>query len=250
MAEPKIDHFLSMLADKNFQPVALKDNLDNMAEVLWYIDPERAKGGEVVNKLIESPESNEVKTEERRKQIITNLAKLYPLSQNLVLNILRNVDYSDDAFLVGFDLQQKVKQQIKSIMDKVKDRRGKLTGDVSRYTKEMEQLNAEKEELLQSADEHREARERLENLRSEVERLQQETDVQEMKRRTSEYESEKNRLEAELARQKDEQNKRSAEIEHLARELEAIQDRLDPGDETRMLRDLLRHFPKDTEDSQ
>ena len=106
MAEPKIDHFLSMLADKNFQPVALKDNLDNMAEVLWYIDPERAKGGEVVNKLIEAPESNEVKTEERRKQIITNLAKLYPLSQNLVLNILRNVDYSDDAFLVGFDLQQ------------------------------------------------------------------------------------------------------------------------------------------------
>ena len=248
MAEPKIDHFLSLLADKNFGPIALNENPDNIAEVLWYIDPERA--GSVLNKLIESPEKNEVKTEERRKQIITNLTKLYPLTQSLVLDILRNVNYSDDAFLVGFDLQQKVKQQIKSIMDNVKDKRLKLTGDVSRYTKEIEELNAEKEDLLQSADEHREAKERLENLRSEVQRLRHETDEEELTRRINELEGEKNRLEEELVRQKDEQNKRSAEIEHLARELEAMQDRLDPGEETRLLRDLLRKFPHDAEECQ
>ena len=242
--EPNKENFLARLEDANFDIAKFLDNGDELQEIFWYLDARRAN--EITGDILKICTQNRKASE----QILTNLAKLYPLSRAIVLNLFAQahaLNYPDAYFLAGFDTAKRVHAEITAIFKEVGQRILRLTREAQEYQRTLENLHADYDRLEKSAQELQNLRDERDRLQCEVNQLREDTDRKKLQARIEELETEKNQLEGERHRQQAEFEKREKYLNDVRAELSELEKRLDSSEELQMLRELFKKFPVDAE---
>lgn len=250
--EPDKKHFFAVLKAADFNPSNLLKNPQSLQEILWYFDEDRIK--EIAKEIL-SPEKN---SRDDAEQIITNLAKLYPLSKFLVMEImssLRKPNYSDgkplycDAeFLDGFDVGKTMHAEITATFNEVESRIIRLTKEVKEYKNSLESLKANKNELQRQSAALREVANERDNLRAQIEQLRIDADENRLKQQMDELKAEKNQLEAAISGHKLRVSQYEKNIRDIKAELKDWEQRPQYAAEVRALKELFKKFPNDAED--
>ncbi|MBQ9441893.1 MAG: hypothetical protein IJU55_02655 [Selenomonadaceae bacterium] len=245
--EPNKENFLAQMKDADFDISQL--DVDAMQEIFWYLNRPAEVLGDVFDKN---------KTSRREaEQIITNLAKIYPLSREIVLAIMSNSRspqysdgkkiYRDAAFLEGFDVAEKVKQEILSTLKDIEDRVVLLTKDTRDYRQSLENLKSDRQRLERAAADLDKLRNERNRLEREVEKLREDTDEKKLQSKIDELNVEIQRLEGKKRRHNADVEEKSRRINELEAELQALEKNIDNEEEIRLIRELLRKFPADAE---
>lgn len=245
--EPNKENFLAQMKDADFDISQL--DADAMQEIFWYLNRPAEVLGDVFDKN---------KTSRREaEQIITNLAKIYPLSREIVLAIMSNSRspqysdgkkiYRDAAFLEGFDVAEKVKQEILSTLKDIEDRVVLLTKDTRDYRQSLENLKSDRQRLERAAADLDKLRNERNRLEREVEKLREDTDEKKLQSKIDELNVEIQRLEGKKRRHNADVEEKSRRINELEAELQALEKNIDNEEEIRLIRELLRKFPADAE---
>ena len=245
--EPNKENFLAQMKDADFDISQL--DVDAMQEIFWYLNRPAEVLGDVFDK-------NKTSSREA-EQIITNLAKIYPLSREIVLAIMSNSRspqysdgkkiYRDAAFLEGFDVAEKVKQEILSTLKDIEDRVVLLTKDTRDYRQSLENLKSDRQRLERAAADLDKLRNERNRLEREVEKLREDTDEKKLQSKIDELNVEIQRLEGKKRRHNADVEEKSRRINELEAELQALEKNIDNEEEIRLIRELLRKFPADAE---
>lgn len=239
--EPNLDHFLALLSEKDFPENAIHHLKENIDEFYWYLDEEKeGRAGEVVDAISQ--------LEAERDQIFMSLVSLYPLSRSLILQILYGFPESDYGIIKGYDFEELMLHEITKFVDRVAEKRVKLTQYGNEYRKDIEDLQKRIQELetsaakygtlLQQKNELTEKRDQLERdiqedkLNSDIAELQ--TDIERLKRQKQDQ----------AERKKDLQKEKSS----IQKELKALENKMDAQQDIDLLRELLKKFPSDAEE--
>ena len=242
--EPNKKIFLERLKSINFDISTVAKDTDALQEIFWYFDGNR--DWEIVEDILNPV----LTTPEDAKQIITNLAKIYPLSRTVIMKIMidsRAPKYSDEYFLIGFDVAKKVRAEILSVFKEVEEQLFRLTKATNDYRRSLIKLNAEYEKLEIQAQELQELRAERDYLQQQVDQLREDTKQETLKNKIEELQVEKNQLESEKHRQQSEIEQRQKNILKLKAELTDLAKKLNPSEELQMIRELLKKFPVDAE---
>lgn len=241
--EPKMESFFTNLSDTNFSLKELAENREELEELLYYMEASRCKQ---VTDAIRKLSDEEV--EYSKRNIVSNLVRLYPLSQDLVHKILQDIPKSDFYFIEGFDLNEKV---YKILKQGLKDAQGKSVTTTKRfqeYQEDVEKLARDAESLEEKALQFQELRQRKKQLEGRIEELRRETDEAEMAREIAALEDEERSLQNTKKQKEQEISDLHGTINSVKRELDALQDNFDHGEELELLGELLKKFPLDAED--
>ncbi len=252
--EPSKEGFLARLKASDFNPSNLLDDINALQEILWYFDEERTH--EIVVEILTPSKTSRADAE----QIITNLAKLYPLSSALIKKImssLRNPKYEDgvelyrDAeFLDGFDVAKIMRDEIVKTFSDVENRVVRLTKEVQNYKNDLARLNKDKSELERNLAKLRDVAAERDRVQAEVEQLRIDTDEQKLKKQIEDLNNEKNQLEAIKAEHKSRINQREKSIRDVKAELQDLEKHSNRDEEIQIIRELFQRFPNDAEDKQ
>ena len=241
--EPKMESFFANLSDEHFSLNKLADNRDGLEELFYYLEESHCRQVTDAIKNL-SDDAGDYS----RKNIVANLVRLYPLSQDLVHKILQDIPQSDYYFIEGFDVNEKVYKALKHIL---KDAQGKSVTTTKRfqeYQEDVEKLAKDAENMEQKAGQFQELRQRKRELEARIEELRRETDEKQINNKIAELEDEARSLE----REKERQQARTAElhgiINDVKRELNAMKDNFDSDEDLELLGELLKNFPQDAED--
>jgi len=246
VAEPKLERFFANLSDENFSVGEFSDNPGELEEILYYMDELKSRQ---ITDALRAMSNEDYAGDYSPKNIIANLVKLYPLSQNIVHKILQDVPKSDHYFIEGFDVNERVYNALKHILKEAQTQNPSSTNRFQEYKKDVDKLAKDAEGLEQKAKEFQELRDQKRELEARVAALRRETDGEEIKKDIAELEDE----ERSLRRQKERQEEKKAElrslIDNAKRELSEMQDNLESDEELNLIRELLEKFPIDAEES-
>jgi len=237
--EPKLENFLTNLADASFSLEELTKDKDELAELLWYLDGSRSK--QVVTSLKEWPNKND------RENIIKNVVSLYPLSQYLVREILTDISGSDYYFIGGFDIEELTYKKLRERLKETQGQSVKTTKRFQEYQEDIDKLIEEANKLEADAEKFRDLKLKKEDLIARVNALRQETDEDTMRQIIAELEDEQRNLEWQKTRQEEMKQKHKKMINDIKLELQSNEKKLDES-ELELLRELIETFPPDAED--
>ena len=249
--EPNKEHFMSQITSEDFDVSTLIEDEDALKEILWYLDLKRR--GEIIEEIF-NPHTT---SRQDAETAIKNLAKLYPLSRDLVLAIMLSSSpyypdkkkiYPDAAFLEGFDMAENVRKAIIQTFKDIEWNLGNLSKETKDYLKSIEKLQADQTNLKNAAQNLDELREQRDDLQKNVEQLRRDTDEKNLREDIESLTSEINRLEGEKRRRKAEIAEKGKRIAEIKAELKNLENKLNSSEESKMIQDLLKKFPADAED--
>ena len=245
--EPNKENFFAQMKDAGFDVNNL--DADALQEIFWYLH----RPAEVLGDLFDERKNSRREAE----QVIKNLAKLYPLSREIVMAIMsssRDPQYSDGrkiyrdaAFLEGFDVAEKVRHEILSTLQEVQSRVIRLTKDAQDYQRELENLKADRQRLEQAAKNLDQLRRERDNLQLEVDKLREDTDEKKLQAKIDELNVELQRLQGQKRRHDADIKEKSRQINEVKLELQTLEKNIDDAEEMRLIKELLRKFPADAE---
>lgn len=240
--EPNIGGFFAILDDEDFAVEKLIDasgNSDNLQEILWYMDEDRARQISVELRK---------KDDKSRGRVIQNLARLYPLSRNLLYRILTDIRGSDYHFVKGFDMSRQFLDIVSSLLADIESKSGKNTRTFNDYKESVESLRRESERLRAASEQFKDLKAERDRLESEIERLKTEADAGKLNREIEELRDEERELRNRLRQLEEDHAKRHKTVNDLKNELRALESKADSGKELQLLQQLFREFPPDVED--
>lgn len=250
--EPSKESFLARLKESDFSPSTLIEDVQTLQEILWYLDEERT--GEIVKEILAPEKTPRLDAE----QIITNLAKLYPLSRAIIMKIMSPLRkpkypdgktlYRDAEFLDGFDVAKIMRDEIVATFNEVENRILHLTRDVQDYKRKLENLKADRAALERQAAALRNIAEERDAVQAQVDQLRIDTDEKKLKKQIDDLNAEKNQLENKLAGHRLKIENREKSIRDLKAELKDLEKNSNSNDEVRLIKELFKKFPNDAED--
>ena len=250
--EPNKENFMARLTAADFEVDDLLDDAEALQEVLWYLDIRRTR--EIVDTLFDP----KVTSRPQAAQMIKNLAKLYPLSKSLIMNIMADVRegsrengrrlYRDAAFLDGFDAAEETRRAILSTFREINGRIIRLTKEVNDYQRSLEQLKGERDRLNNAAGDLEDLRRERDELQAQVDKLRADTDEKKLREENENLRVILEQLEGEKRRRQTEKQEKQRRIDEVKAELAELANRTDSAEETQMIKDLLKKFPSDAED--
>lgn len=240
--EPNINHFFAVLEDEEFSVDKLVDencNDDVLQEILWYLNKSRVE--QICDEFIK-------KDDPHRGLIIKNLAQIYPLSRELLLQIFMDIKGTDYYFIKGFDINSNFLTCLKNILSDIENKIGRTTKNFQDYKKDIEKKTREAEDLRKDSEKFKELNEERNRLEIEIQRLKNETDEGELKKNIEDLEDQKRKLQNKLRQYEEDYRKNHDTINELKNELHAMENKMDSTEELTILRELLNKFPTDVED--
>lgn len=249
--EPNKEHFMAQIKSEDFDVSTLIEDEAAVKEILWYIDVKRR--GEILDEIF-NPQTPRKDAE----TAIRNLAKLYPLSRDLVLAIMlsgkppqypdKKQIYRDAAFLEGFDMAENVRKAIIQTFKDIEWNLGNLSKETKDYLKSIESLQADQTNLKNAAQNLDELKNQRDELQKNVEQLRRDTDEKNLNEDIERLNVEIQRLEGEKRRRQTEIDEKGKRIAEVTAELKNLENKLNSSEEIKMLQDLLKKFPADAED--
>lgn len=252
--EPGKESFLARLKASDFNPSNLLEDVTALAEILWYLDERRTQ--EIVIEILTPEKTSRADAE----QIITNLAKLYPLSRALVGKIMSSLRkpkyedgvelYRDAEFLEGYDVAKTMRDEIVKTFSEVESKVIRITKEVQNYKNDLARLNKDKSELERNLAQLREVAAERDRVQAEVAQLRIDTDEQTLRKQIEELNNERNQLEATKAEHKLRVEQSEKSIRDVKAELRDLEKTSNRDEEINLIRELFKKFPNDAEDRQ
>lgn len=251
--EPNLEKFFVELKKADFNPSTLQEDEETLQLLLWYFDAGRTQN--VMEEFFDTAKTPRKDAE----QILTNLAKLYPLSTSLVMDIMRQAQkptyddgrelFRDAEFLEGFDMAKKMRDEIISVFAGIEGNVIRLTKETQEYLQEINNLHADMENLERQAENFRSRREERDELQRRVNQLQNDINEGELTRQIENLKDTERQLERTKNSLIDEKNKKQNKIDELKKEIGELENKKSTSiEEIGMIRELFRKFPVDAED--
>lgn len=237
--EPKLESFFENLVDENFSVKEYATDRDDLAELLYYADKDNSR--QVLDEILE-------KDEKIREKIVENLTKLYPLTQDIIFEILKEFQKSDTMFLNGFDPEDRVLKHLNSVLKDVKEKRINLTKKVDDYNSKIEKLKNNMSELEDKRSEFNDKIKEKEELEARIEILKKETTEGALNSEVESLEIEEKNLQNQKRRLEEKREQLHKIIDDIKGEIVVLKERAEPGEELDLMRELLQKFPPDAED--
>jgi len=194
-----------------------RDNIKEVEQVIYFSCKERACSTQ--------DEISRMSDVEKKTKVIKALIWLYPLSKNLVIEMIKKADFNPETFLKVYDVNCELLGYIKRNIDFVKSNSISSQHSVNEYTeklnrlqKEVEKLKKERQSLEESIDGYREKSKEKEELEKAIEELQRIKDSG-IDKEIDSLKFEMNRLESEI----EDKQKRKDDLEN---EIDRIKDEL------------------------
>lgn len=180
-------------------------------------------------------------------KILENLMSLYPLSQFLVLYILRNSEQMEELLLRGLDVKGKIYEQLKFLLDKMRNESGedKLTKKFENYENTINSLGQRMIELEENNAKALDYKKKKKELEDKIAILEKEADESNRQKTLDELERRINEKKREKAQFERDYGKKKKEYEELSKELIAEKDKIENKEEERLIESLIKLFPKD-----
>ena len=251
--EPNLEKFFVELKKADFNPSTLQEDEETLQLLLWYFNAGRTQI--VMEEFFDASKTPRKDAE----QILTNLAKLYPLSTSLVMDIMRQARkpayedghelFRDAEFLEGFDMAKKMRDEIVAVFSEIEGNVVRLTRETQDYVQEINNLHANIENLEREAENFRSRRNERDELQRRVSQLQTDINEGELSRQIENLQDTVRQLENEKNRLLDEKNKKQNKIDELKREIGELENKKSTSaEEIGMIRELFKKFPVDAED--
>lgn len=245
MKNTALDAFLRLLQQKN-----------NLISAFFNNNMDREERIEKLELLLTffSPGYEETVYEAMKKRscgekgnILENLMQLYPLSRSLILHILKNMEQSEDFLVRGLDTSEQVCRQVRAILNEIRSASGqdKLTKRFEVYDREMKELNSKIEKLQEDIAQDIKYRDEKTKLEQEYERLNKEANQENRNAVIKELELKISKLEKEKKDFDREYKSKQQYMKKIRDEFVKEKNRLTNKDEQRLIRELMKKFPKD-----
>lgn len=240
-----LDKFINILSKNNILDLKLSQNnieneefIDNIKLIFTFFQLDYK---EAVWHKIKSLGKNE------RENVLINLMKLYPFSQNIVLELLRKREQYDDMFVRGVDFNECV---YKCLKEKLNDMRrafgeGRLTKRFEDYEADIKDLGKKIEELQSNISKNHEYYEKKQHLEAELKDLEKEFQKEEQETCLAKLEKEINEIKNKKTIYEKEIKEKKDKLKKIKEELELEKDKFEDKDMNMHLRELLKKFPAD-----
>ncbi len=260
MREPQLEDFMAELEAKDFSLVQLlvygnKRNkqsedlaYEKITQTLWFLDESRAET--VADEILRTYNAKD-RDVEYLSTVSKNLMMLYPLSQEVVLRVLKSFSKASDGVMDGMYLGRETLKCISTLNTKFTGINGAPAHDLQKYAKEVQDLKDKIQECDESfAKAHAFMHERdrllkvLEQKKKESSKEAQEAELARLQKEIADLERDKLSRENEI--------KAKTELRRKLKEkLDEIKDEVEPTGEKRTLQRLLKGLPElDREDGE
>lgn len=236
-SEPKLETFISRIKKDNLQLEKLYNNPDNLKELLWFFDEER--GNEVAQKIYEEVDVHD--------DIVKNLARLYPLSKN-VLNALyqQDVKEADGYFIDVLKESGDIVASVEEVISRIEVEKLNITTTFTDYKRRVESLKKEIEEKQASLNDLAVQKEEATRLQGELDKISREiSDLKNIE--INKLKKEKTAKDNELKRLKSEKEKLNGDIGKINKQLQAEEKNISDEQIIAKLRELSKMLPAGVE---
>lgn len=240
-----LDKFISILSKNNILDLKLSQNnidneefIDNIKLIFTFFQLDYK---EAVWHKIKSLGKNE------RENVLINLMKLYPFSQNIVLELLKKREQYEELFVQGLDFKMSVCGCLSEILFDMRraSRDGRLTKRFEDYEAYIKDLEKKFEELQSNISKNREYYEKKQHLEAELKDLEKEFQKEEQETCLAKLEKEINEIKNKKIIYEKEIKEKKDKLKKIKEELELEKDKFEDKDMNMHLRELLKKFPAD-----
>lgn len=242
MAEPQLERFLNRLADSRFAD-SWNHYDDLVTDIFTYLDRARAQAVTMAIKA---------RDEKSRKIIISNVARLYPLSAFLLEAILKDARQADEIFAHSFETCSSVLNELTSCLAKIEKNSNswttvafqKLQSDIAKLEGRLENLSAPVGKYAELLKKKQELEEKLaaDDQAVQEEELRRQTDMLDNELR--EREGRIQTLKENLAKKERDKKSYDRNIADLVAQLEDLES-FATEEQKRAWELLLKDFPND-----
>lgn len=251
MAEPNLNNFIADLMAEDFNLLQIVANggsdeysslsQKKLYDAIWFFDKRHA--ATVVDYI-----RREMDIDDQNK-VMSRLAQLYPLSQNIVLRMLQSLPKTTDGLREGFDLGKEVLGEISANIILISKNSGKITREFENYAKEIERKKTDikkyEEIIAKDTSYAREKKELDTKIKALMEEASKDNKQKVLDAKHQEIERLKKEKEDLIAKNKEAETIRSK----LKKEIKECEGKLEKTSEKESLRSLLELFPKDVEEN-
>lgn len=240
-----LDKFISILSKNNILDLKLSQNnidneefIDNIKLIFTFFQLDYK---EAVWHKIKSLGKNE------RENVLINLMKLYPFSQNIVLELLKKREQYEELFVQGLDFEMSVCGCLSEILFDMRRASGdgRLTKRFEDYEAYIKDLEKKFEELQSNISKNREYYEKKQHLEAELKDLEKEFQKEEQETCLAKLEKEINEIKNKKIIYEKEIKEKKDKLKKIKEELELEKDKFEDKDMNMHLRELLKKFPAD-----
>ena len=236
--EPKLDHFLTILKNKNFEVPDFLNSEErdlNLREILVFLDKNQVKS--TLKRIREYGETEQ-------EVIVENLTLLYPLSQHLMLTIFDEMDKSDAPFIKKFDIESKLCNRMNAVLKDVKGQIGSLTSKGIDYTEKINKLKQDIEKLKTDYSQQKE----IDKLEKEKNKWEKDLDEKNLQAKKAGLKKEIDDCKAKIKKIEADNKSLEKQKSAIKKELQELENRLDDSKQKRLLKQFLETCPKDEVD--
>lgn len=239
MAEPRLEHFLTILKNKDFSFGELAEQDDDLKEFLYFGATERAEL--VAEKIAEQIDKD-------RNIILQNLALMHPLSQHIVAWVLKKIKNADTPITEGFDINEAILKGIRKNFEILFKKAKNLTQERIEYQEAIKKLKEEADQYKEATEEVKKLRAERKKWQAKVDKLKEDASATNIKHSIEELKKEEARLKSEEQSDKKEEENLRISINEIKKELEDNKKIANNDEELELLRKLLKKFPIDVEE--
>lgn len=242
MAEPQLERFLNRLADPRFAD-SWNHYDDLVTDIFTYLDRARAQA---VTRAVK------VRDEKSRKIIISNVARLYPLSAFLLEAILKDSRQADEIFAQCFETCSSVLRELGICLDTIEKNSNswttvafqKLQSDIGKLEGRLQNLSAPVGKYAELLQKKQELEEKLatDNQALQEEQLRQQTEM--LENELKEREGRIQTLQEDLAKKERDKKSYDHNMAGLLAQLQDLQS-FATEEQKRAWELLLKDFPND-----
>ena len=260
MREPQLESFMAELEAKDFSLVQLlvygntrnpqSEDLayEKIIETLWFLDVSRAES--VADEILRTYNAKD-RDLDYLSTVSKNLMMLYPLSQEVVLWVLKSFSEASEGVMDGMYLGRETLKCISALAAKFTSINGVSSYDWQKYAKEVKELEKkikECDENFAKAHAFMHERDRLQRL---LENKKKESSKEAQEAELARLQKEINELEIGIRYRENEIKAKTELRRKLKEKLDEIKAEVEPTSEKRTLQRLLKGLPEhDREDGE
>lgn len=164
--------------------------------------------------------------EEKKDRVFASLAKIYPLSREIVIHLLRKWEKKPLDFLLAYDMEYQLLNELNSTLTLIKENSSATQTPYNNYLKEIDKINRELQQLNKEIAEFNNVSEDIRKRREEKQMLQDELRQLNEESQDNNLDIEIENLEKDIQEHRQKETEKSEKHQKLEKELSDIQQSL------------------------
>lgn len=242
--EPKLENLLAVVSMSDFSIDVLVEDTDKLQELLYFCCEDHAENVSMVLKEKFSNGDNS----EKLATIVTNFAKLYPLTREIIGHIILDIQQSDYMIQQGIDTKGLLLKRLEIMFKNMRGDKRRLTRQVEEYEQKIATLKADKETYSTELTKINELIAERDRLQQEVDHLRSECNPENQNIKIKQLQDELEKLKIQQKDNIRKEKELNADIEKITKEIKEDEGKMLNREARSLLKKLVNQFPSDQED--